>query len=169
MTAYPVFDEPNSPEISWQRIAALYSALQNGFRVRYRSSDFKYDEKDAIFLLDMLVDPSSGLKVGQDISITGFPFPLVFSGNFNVLIADMDSDDKHYVFENRTKKFRIAGFVKVPAQKGKCKFEILCCALSVLKPDGNWDIDHSGDLDRHKHKVNLYWVGSLVPATTKSE
>ena len=137
-----------------------------GFRVCYRHAALKTDERNSAFLFDMLVDPSTGLEVGQDvvISLKQGLGPVLWGMEFfgeSLSEKKMESEEqRHLDFIDNV--FRLVGFIEVPCRIGKLNLKLLYCVLvRYIDPapnkGGTIEVDKNG-------KVLLFWAGSLCQA-----
>ena len=131
---------------------AWHLASKYGFQVRHRTKGVKFDEKNAIFLNDVRFDPTTNLRIGDGVTITGHLQP-----------ADMRSfrlaDNYGYYYSN--KLFRILGFIEIVAVRGKCKTKYLYCSLANYGTTGMEESRVCCE-EGSKQKVHLHWIGSLV-------
>lgn len=132
------------------RQTLMQAASQFGFRVRHRPKEWKYDEGAANFLFDMETDPSTGLTVGEKVSVTGPLIPPILSDSLKM--------EQGEPYNHSQKVFVVLGFVEVQTRIGRSRITNTYCALLDFGFLG--DDNPKVDLDKSL-KVNLYWVGSL--------
>lgn len=130
---------------------AFECAFFKGARVWHRSKECDYDEKHANFLFDVTIDPSTGLQLGQKVTITGELAPAIIGRR-----KQLEGMDVSY----SNMLFRIAGFVDVVCKVGKMCMTHRYCSLISFAVGG----DDKGFVMRDVNgKVKLFWTGSLRP------
>ena len=145
-----MFPEMSEYQLQEFRREVLTSVRKDGFQVRHRSKEFKYDEREAVYLVDMTIDSSSGIRLGQNVTVTARSHvPNIFRK-----YPEVEGFDVYY----GNLLFKTVAFVEIPSRTGKLNFRNLFCALVCYGVAGT----ETGKLEREGNgKVSLFWVGSL--------
>ncbi|MDD5251098.1 MAG: hypothetical protein PHT12_00515 [Patescibacteria group bacterium] len=150
----------------WNLQRELLAAIaEHGVRVSHRSHGLKFDEGNATLLLDKVKDELSGIAVGDDVTVD---WQRVRPFEFSDALGAWEVGGRANAAVPQ-RRLRVIAFFRVTGRVRSCtvQHEGTYCALL------DWDNrPEQPDFCRgqefyhpeSKRKINLYWIGALVPA-----
>lgn len=155
--------------LSSLRGALLVATMDNGLVLSHRPKGMYPNRGDTELLPDILVDQSSGLRVGDSVQVKRH---LLVPWHPNLTPHDVDGfgiDTNAYRYETKAgweeKEFILLCFATVLfTAKNRCKVSGRFCILGEVLSDSS---SVQLFMDTPDNQPVLHWVGALVPYPTR--
>ena len=152
-------------DLSKLRLVALSQSAREGLVLSHRPKDIKLDERGAVLLPDMSVDPNSGLQVGDTVQVERH---LLVPWHYHLVPYQVDEygfdTNKYYRIHKgggqwEEKPFQLLCFARLHSvRRSQCEIEGLFAVLA-----GDWPGAPGPSVCAAfpSNKVLLHWVGAL--------